>query len=139
MSRNLFHQAVVCGVSHDKLSLLLDSETDCSGCAIASFCGQSKATPIEIVTSRASDYAVGQKVIVSVSVSSRYRALTICILLPLFAMMLTVVAASLCGASDLMIALLSLGAIMVCFLLIWLLRHRLDNSVRWRLVASDIE
>lgn len=113
---------------------LLDGELKCTGCAIASACGSRPAGREVVVPLDGVPRRVGEEVTLECPPSSSSRAMTLGIVVP------TVILAALsgllylAGIDDTLTAIIALCAVAVYYLVLLLLRKKINRRLRWRIV-----
>lgn len=109
------------------------SQSACGSCEARKACGLSESSEkiIEVETSSASEYAVGDEVMVSVRRRVGLIAVAIAYVAPLVVLVAVLAGAEAFGVSEHKAALASLCGVAVYYLLLWLFRERISDRVNF--------
>lgn len=130
------HKGKVIGTEKGKLLVELSNGKNCSSCSIAAFCS-GKGNIIEI--SRNASTTLPQlngEVILCADPSLKRTAILICLALPMCALFAGAAAGFLIWENDAGIAVGAIAAPSLYFLILWLMRHRLNRQCRWKLLEN---
>lgn len=138
MAENEIHRGVVQSVGRDSVSVRLSAGNDCSGCSIAAFCSGSRNSEVRVPVDASSDMVPGEAVVLTIASSARWKAILLCLVMPVVAMALGVLAAGYAsGFSDGVMAAGGIAGASVYVLLLWLMRPMTDRVVRWRIEKEE--
>ena len=103
----------------------------CGSCASRKACamGQSEQREITIFTADAADYSVGEVVDVAAKQSLGVVAVLLCYVLPLVVLVAALAMAVTLGISEGLSALLSLGATLLYYAVLYLFRNRISKRI----------
>ena len=103
----------------------------CGSCASRKACamGQSEQREITIFTAEAADYSVGEVVDVAAKQSLGVVAVLLCYVLPLVVLVAALAMAVTLGVSEGLSALLSLGATLLYYAVLYLFRNRISKRI----------
>ena len=103
----------------------------CGSCASRKACamGQSEQREITIFTADAADYSVGEVVDVAAKQSLGVVAVLLCYVLPLVVLVAALAMAVTLGVSEGLSALLSLGATLLYYAVLYLFRNRISKRI----------
>lgn len=121
---------------------------DCAGCKIAGMCRGDGAVTLRAAVDRRfsgisgtdavygrSGLSAGDRVRISSSRSASIRAAVLLFILPLAVMVATIVILSLCSdVTEGVIALSSVCAVGVTYVIMWISRRHIDKEIEWRIV-----
>ena len=131
MTSKITHKGVVECIEKDMVRVRIVQSSACASCKVAGHCAasESKVKIIDVVTADASSYKAGDNVMVSVSEGSAHKALLVGFGLPFVVMMVALFLTMWITSDEIVSALVGLGALIPYYILIWLLRSRIGNSV----------
>ncbi len=120
-------------VANSRLTIeLTHSQSACGGCAVASLChGTDRCEMLVDAGGCGEVFEVGDEVLLTPDVRSKYRAILYCILLPLALMFLVAVSFYLCHMPQWILALGAVVVPVIYYGLLYLVRHRVESSVKW--------
>ena len=109
------------------------SQSACGSCQARKACGMSESSEkiIEVETSSAAEYSVGEDVVVSVRRRVGLIAVAIAYAAPLFVLLGVLAGAGAIGVSEGVAALSSLCGVAVYYLLLWFFRDRISDRVNF--------
>ena len=131
MKSKITHKGVVECIEKDMVRVRIVQSSACASCKLAGHCAasESKVKIIDVSTPDASSYKAGDNVVVSVSEGSAHMALLVGFGLPFVVMMFALFLAMWITSDEIVSALVGLGVLIPYYILVWLLRHRIGNSV----------
>ena len=102
----------------------------CAACHAKGLCGMSEAEEkvIMVPTDPYSEHKVGDTVVVKTKMTMGLKAVWISYVIPLAVLMILILTLSAFFDSQLLCGLASVGGVAVYYLIIWLLRDRLQNE-----------
>lgn len=129
------HVGVVKAVEGDMVLVEIVAESACASCAARSACGMSESTQkqIEVHTREASNYAVGERCVVSVERAAGLKAVVLAYCMPLVVMLVALVACSMAGLSDGVAAVAALGVVAVYYFGVRLLRSKIETNIIFKI------
>ncbi len=129
------HVGVVKAVEGDMVLVEIVAESACASCAARSACGMSESSEkqIEVHTREASNYAVGERCVVSVERAAGLKAVVLAYCMPLLVMLVVLVACSAAGLSDGVAALSALGVVAVYYFGVRLLRSKIETNIIFKI------
>ncbi len=123
------HEGIITGISDSHVFVRITQRSACAECHAASWCttADQKEKIIEVEKGR---FAVqpGDKVIVSLTAASGYKALIYTAILPLIFIILTLFIASTTGAGELYTGLCALVVLTIYYTILYLFRNRLKKQ-----------
>lgn len=131
-TNNVTHSGRVIGVFRDTVTVAVESSEACGSCASRSACSlgvQSNTRNILITTPDASSFSVGEIVTVATRTQMGLMAVALCYAVPAVVLVAVLAAAVLCGVSEGVAALISLGSVAIYFGILWLLRDKLAQKI----------
>jgi sigma-E factor negative regulatory protein RseC len=110
------------------VEIIVDSA--CSGCHAKSLCGMSEEQEklISLPTDPYSDHQVGDIVKVCTKMSMGLKAVWISYVIPLMILMILILSLSSVIGNEVISGLVAIGGVGVYYLVIWLLRDKLQNE-----------
>jgi sigma-E factor negative regulatory protein RseC len=125
------HKGVVLSVEEGIVRVTIEVNEACGGCSARRSCamGQTTKREIEVATSEALCYSVGECVKVGAKQSLGVVAVLLCYVAPLFVLLLTMIIAQLLGCSDGISAIVGLGSQALYFVVLALFKERLSKKV----------
>lgn len=135
------HQGIVTSVEEGRLRVRILRLSGCASCAAHSRCqlSEQKETDIDVPVSAFTDghtYKVGDTVTVAVGSSRGLLAVLLAYILPAVLLVGVFTACHLSGLSEPVSALITIGAVALYALLLFLLRGKLDRKFQFRLLNS---
>ena len=131
-TNNVTHSGRVIGVFRDTVTVAVESSEACGSCASRSACSlgvQSNTRNILITTPDASSFSVGEIVRVATRTQMGLMAVALCYAAPAVVLVAVLAAAVLCGVSEGVAALISLGSVAIYFGILWLVRDKLAQKI----------
>lgn len=131
-TNNVTHSGKVIGVFRDTVTVAVESSEACGSCASRSACSlgvQSNTRNILITTPDASSFSVGEIVRVATRTQMGLMAVALCYAVPAVVLVAVLAAAVLCGVSEGVAALISLGSVAIYFGILWLVRDKLAQKI----------
>ena len=131
-TNNVTHSGKVIGVFRDTVTVAVESSEACGSCASRSACSlgvQSNTRNILITTPNASSFSVGEIVRVATRTQMGLMAVALCYAVPAVVLVAVLAAAVLCGVSEGVAALISLGSVAIYFGILWLVRDKLAQKI----------
>ena len=129
------HVGVVEAIEGDMILVKIVAESACASCAARSACGMSESTQkiIEVHTSQASEYRVGERCVVSVERAAGLKAVVLAYCMPLVAMLVALVVCSAVGLNEGVAAAIALGVVAVYYLCVRLLRDKIETNIIFKI------
>ena len=131
-TNNVTHSGKVIGVFRDTVTVAVESSEACGSCASRSACSlgvQSNTRNILITTPNASSFSVGEIVRVATRTQMGLMAVALCYAMPAVVLVAVLAAAVLCGVSEGVAALISLGSVAIYYGILWLVRDKLAQKI----------
>ena len=141
MIQTISHDAVVKAVDSERVCVTILQSSACSGCAAKKMCNsaEAKEKDVDVFTSDASSYRVGEKVVLEGRLSDGRRAALIAYGLPLLLLLPVLFIAIRLTGSDVVGALWALGTVVLYYLVIYLFfRGKLQHSFSFRIKKQSI-
>ena len=129
------HVGVVEAIEGEMIRVEIVAESACASCAARSACGMSESTQkiIEVHTSQASEYRVGERCVVSVERAAGLKAVVLAYCMPLVAMLVALVVCSAVGLNEGVAAAIALGVVVVYYLCVRLLRDKIETNIIFKI------
>lgn len=131
MENSIRHEGTVESIEGEHVRVRITQHSACSACKVASHCtaSESKEKIVDVFHCHRRDLKVGDAVVVSTSSHSAGKALLLGFGCPLL-LLLAVIAILLgVGVSEGIAALSAIGALIPYYIIIWLLRKRISESI----------
>ena len=131
-TNNVTHSGKVIGVFRDTVTVAVESSEACGSCASRSACSlgvQSNTRNILITTPNANSFSVGEIVRVATRTQMGLMAVALCYAVPAVVLVAVLAAAVLCGVSEGVAALISLGSVAIYYGILWLVRDKLAQKI----------
>lgn len=131
-TNNVTHSGKVIGLFRDTVTVAVESSEACGSCASRSACSlgvQSNTRNILITTPDASSFSVGEIVRVATRTQMGLMAVALCYAVPAVVLVAVLAAAVLCGVSEGVAALISLGSVAIYYGILWLVRDKLAQKI----------
>lgn len=129
------HSGIVDGVEGSCVKIRILQASACSACKVAAHCNASetKEKIVEVRVADAASYHPGDSVVVVTDASVGYRASLYGYLLPLVAMVATLIAVLATTHSEGMAAVSALGILVPYYAVLYLMRNRLRNRFSFKI------
>lgn len=129
------HSGIVDGVEGPCVKIRILQASACSTCKVAAHCNASetKEKIVEVRVADAASYHPGDSVVVVADASVGYRASLYGYLLPLVAMVATLIAVLATTHSEGMAAVSALGILVPYYAVLYLMRNRLRNRFSFKI------
>ena len=133
MSSALQHRGVVIGVEAQVVTVSVMAQSACAGCHAKGICGESGAERIIVVkTSKASEYSVGESVVVALQRQSMALASVVWgYVVPLVVLLAVLFGCVALGLSDGFAALSSIAAVVVYYTGLYLARRVFERKIEF--------
>ena len=125
------HKGVVLAIEGEVVRVAIEVSEACGGCSARKSCamGQTAKREIEVCTTDASSYAVGELVKVGAKQSLGVMAVVLCYVMPLVVLVAALAVAVAVGISEGLSALLSLGVTALYYALLALLKDKISKKI----------
>lgn len=130
MKNEITHQARVIEMTPDYTTVEILVNSACSECHAKGLCGMSEVQEkvISLPTDPYATYNVGDQVQLCTKMSMGMKAVWISYVIPLIILMILILSLSAVFHSEVVTGLASVGGVALYYLVIWLLRDRLNNE-----------
>ena len=127
--QEISHEGRIISITPEFTTVEILSESACASCHAASLCGMSEAKRKEIeLPTTLGDWEVGQTVLVNLKRSMGIKAVWLAYVLPLVVLVACIILLSGTGRGELFTGLVSIAAVAVYFLILFLFRDRLRHE-----------
>lgn len=135
MSNRISHPGVVESVMGNCVKVRIVQTSACAACKVASHCNaaESKVKMVDVICADSSAYRAGQQVVVSASRDVANRALLLGFGLPFLLLVAVLLAVFRLSGSEGLAALFAVGSLLPYYLLIWLLRDKVQQGISFRI------
>ena len=126
----IVHSGKIIEITPDFTTVEIIVSSACSSCHAKGLCGMSEDEQklISLPTDPYSEHAVGDEVKVCTKMSMGLKAVWISYVIPLMILMILILSLSAVLKSEVVVGLASVCGVAVYYLVIWLLRDRLNNE-----------
>ena len=142
MIETISHEAVVKAIEGEHVRVTILQTAACAGCAARKMCNsaEAKEKDVDVCTSEATTYRVGEQVVLEGRLSDGRRAALIAYGVPLVLLLAVLVVAIRLTGSDAVGALWALGSVALYYLLIFLFfRQRLQQQFSFRIKHQNFK
>ena len=124
------HDGVVVAVNGDSVSVRIVRTSACVSCKVSGLCNktESREMNVKVRGMRVSDFKEGDNVVVTIKASMARMAVVYGFGFPLLIMLLSFIIAKTFCKDDLITSVVSLGMVAVYYVVLYLLRDRLDEK-----------
>ena len=133
------HSGEVVRIERNTVYVKMTVNSACSGCHAKSVCGvdESEDKIVEVETSLASEYNIGERVEVALlSGSMGAKVVVLTYVVPFFVLSLFLIVCVVCGLKEALAALVSLAGVAVYYVVLYLLRHRIKNNIKFIIIKQ---
>ena len=126
----IIHSGRIIEITPEFTTVEIIVDSACSGCHAKSLCGMSEEQEkvISVPTDPYATYAEGDEVKVCTKMSMGLKAVWISYVIPLMILMILILSLSSVIGNEVVRGLIAIGGVGVYYLVIWLLRDRLQNE-----------
>lgn len=131
---NIKHCGEVVRVADDKVWVRMTVNSACSGCHARVVCGvdESKDKIVEVATSDAASYSVGECVEVALeSRSVGAKSVFLAYVVPFFVLLIVLVGLTAFGASEGVAALSAIAGVGIYYVVLWLMNSRIEKTIKF--------
>lgn len=130
-SEHIEHQGRIESIDANLVRVRIVSNSACGTCAARKACGMSESTEkiIDVVTLSASEFSVGEEVVVSIRRKVGLWAVAMAYVAPLIVLVVVLIAASMFGLDEGVAAVGAMGGVAIYYLLLWLFGGRISEKV----------
>lgn len=124
------HSGKIVEITPQFTTVEIVSESACSACHAKGLCslGESKTKAVQVPTSPWQNYQVGDTVILQLKASMGHKAVWIGYVIPLIILMAVLLGVTATGVHELKAGLLSIAAVALYYLAVWLFQEKLKNE-----------
>jgi len=135
MNDKIRHSGVVNSVAEGVVTVRILQTSACAACKVGSYChvSESKEKLVDVCCDNVAAYRPGQEVVVTASRQVAFRATLLAFIVPLVILMVVLVVAIRATGSEAVAALSALGALMLWYSLLWLLRSTISSQVSFQI------
>ena len=130
MSESISHKGVVIKVTPQVTTVSFTQHGACAQCHAAGLCGMGDMAEkvVEVPTDPYTKRQVGDEVDVLLKASMGFKAVYLAYMIPLLIMLAVILGLLALGVGEVVAALSGLGAVAVYYLVLWLMRGKLQNE-----------
>lgn len=131
---NIKHCGEVVRVADDKVWVRMTVNSACSGCHARAVCGvdESKDKIVEVVTSDAVAYSVGESVEVALeSRSVGAKSVFLAYVVPFFVLLIVLVGLTVFGVSEGVAALSAIVGVGLYYVVLWLMNSKIEKTIKF--------
>ena len=138
MENQIRHDGIVESVDNGQVRVRIVQTSACAGCRVATHChvADTKEKLIDVATD-GRQWQVGQNVVVTTQSSMAAKALFIGFGAPLMLMLVTLAVLKALGCSEGTTALLVLGSLIPYYILVWIMRGRIEKKISFHLEKTN--
>lgn len=135
---DISHEGRIVEITPEFTTVEILSVSACASCSAKSLCGLSETATkaVSVPTNPYSDYKVGDEVLVMMKKTLGFKAVWISYVIPLLILMILILSLSPVIGHEIWTALISIAAVAVYYLGIYLFRDRLANDCVFYLKAK---
>lgn len=133
------HSGEVARLEANTVYVKMTVNSACSGCHAKAVCGvdESEEKIVEVENVEISDYTVGDKVEVALqSGSMGTKAVVLTYVVPFFVLAIMLILSLGVGASEGVVVLVALGGVAAYYLLLYALRRRIKNTIKFIIIKQ---
>ena len=135
MNKKISHSGIVESIQDGCVKVRIVQTSACAACKVASHCNvaESKVKIVDVVCCDTAKYETGQEVVVSASKDVANRALLLGFGLPFLLLVSVLMITLRLTSEEGVAALVALGSLLPYYLLLWLLRDRIQQRISFQL------
>lgn len=129
-NKEITHRGRIADITPEVTTVDIISESACAACHARSLCSlsESKSKTITVPTRGWDNFQPGDEVDVVLKATMGYKAVWLAYVIPLFVLLAVLLCLLRLGKGELLSGLVAIGAVGVYYLVIWLMRGRLQNE-----------
>lgn len=129
-NKEITHRGRIADITPEVTTVDIISESACAACHARSLCSlsESKSKTITVPTRGWDNFQPGDEVDVVLKATMGYKAVWLAYVIPLFVLLAVLLCLLKLGKDELLSGLVAIGAVGVYYLVIWLMRGRLQNE-----------
>ncbi len=133
MARRIEHSGEVVRVDGTRVSVRIEAQGACVTCRAREACGmgESKEKIVEVYTPHAAQFGVGEAVTVGVARRMGVTAVVLAYVVPFFFLIGALAFSAALGIAETIAAVTALGAVAAWYLLLWLGRRKVENTIHF--------
>ena len=131
---NIKHCGEVVRVAEDKVWVRMTVNSACSGCHARAVCGvdESKDKIVEVATSDAAAYSVGESVEVALeSRSVGAKSVFLAYVVPFFVLLIVLVGLTVFGVSEGVATLSAIVGVGLYYVVLWLMNSKIEKTIKF--------
>ena len=131
---NIKHCGEVVRVAEDKVWVRMTVNSACSGCHARAVCGvdESKDKIVEVATSDAAAYSVGESVEVALeSRSVGAKSVFLAYVVPFFVLLIVLVGLTVFGVSEGVAALSAIVGVGLYYVVLWIMNSKIEKTIKF--------
>lgn len=134
------HEGIVKAIEGGRVDVEVTVQSACGSCKAHSSCAMSEQAEkiVTVWTEDAEHYEVGQQVTVEMEQVMGIKAVVYAYVVPFFIILGVLLVLMECGAGEVISGLSSLGACALYYIGLWLLRHKLEKVIVFRIKQTII-
>ena len=128
---NIEHTGRIHHIEKNRVFVMITAAAACGSCRARKACGvdESEDKIIEVMTTEADKFAIGDEVVVGVKRRVGMKAVMYAYTLPLAVLIVCLVAAKAAGAGDIAAAVAATVCVALYYFILWMLRERIAATV----------
>ncbi len=129
------HAGVVKAIEGGRVDVEITVQSACGTCQARSACAMSEQAEkvVSVWTEQAEQYEIGQQVTVEMEQVMGIKAVVYAYVVPFFIILGVLLVLMECGAGEVISGLSALGACALYYIGLWLLRHKLEKVIVFRI------
>lgn len=133
MTKRIEHIGVVRSVDSGVVRVEITSQSACASCKAREACGMGESTQkiVDVATTDAASFTVGEDVVVAVTQNMGLRAVVLAYFMPLVVLLTALILLSSLGLAEGVVAVASLGATALYFFMLYGLRGKIDKKIKF--------
>ncbi len=136
MAAPIKHKGEVIRIEGKRIDVKMTVESACASCRAKSVCGmdESQERVVSVTDAALSrEVSVGEEVVVAITEEVGIKAVAYSYLLPLLVLTVVMVATTMMGLGEGIAALSSIGACAVYYVVLYLLRRRVEREIKFKI------
>ncbi len=132
-TKNFSHSGTILAVAKSSVRVGFEAKGACGGCAARSKCGMvdSSTREVEVALRGGESYQVGDVVDVAISYQMGVVSVVVAYIVPLVLLVTTLAVVTFLGYSEGLAAAVSLGAVVIYYIVIYFFRSKLDKQIKF--------
>ncbi len=132
-NRMINHSGIITKISTDKVTVSIAPDaSECSGCAINTLCRKNEE--IEVPFPHPTHNLIGTSVTIGINEKIQRKGMLLFFAIPIILLIGLIICAYCIGLSDSVSAIISIGSVVIWYLILYIMRVRIRNQAEFKII-----